>query len=735
MRSRWFHPPELHTELHGHKRVSWLELLYDLIFVAGLIQVGGALSDGVAQGRASSTAVAFAGHLAAMWLAWTGFTFFQNRFDVDDFIHRIAVFVQMFAVGGMAVTAPMSMAAVGVGPSAASEPFAVATAVAHGLIALGYMRAYWQVPVARRYARYWGGVFAIATGLWMGSVLVPTPFRYAVWTLAVLVVLATPVSASSRDLTEAFPLDLDHLSRRYAFLTIVVLGESFVSVLTAMSREAASVDASQVARAVVNLTITCALWWVYFDDVAGSKIKGGRGTWVVWLYGHLPMGIAITSVGVAVKRSIALPLDVPAPPADAFLLAGTLAVALFSVAIIDSVTERRDAQLSDRTRVGVRAFSALVMLVLGQVGTRVSTGTFLGLLCALMLAQVLFDMLMAPLEATEHETASRRDWQEAASERAAAAAEAPDQAERPPDISTAVRRGAPTELRRDAYFFLLEGSWTRFLLSLTFVYLMLNVLFAGLYLLEPASIGADSGTAFATAFAFSVQTMSTIGYGAIHPLTPYGDLIVTIEAAVGMLAVAFATGLMFAKASRPRSSVLFSRPLVLTRVNGQRTLMFRVGNARGNEVVEANINVTALIDEVAPEGHNLRRLIDLELVRSRTPVFTLSWSVMHTVDETSPFADIHTREDLARIRAVIVTMMGHDATYGEMTHSRHIYYPPLDLALDHRFVDVISQLPDGRLLVDYHDFHRIVPDPPTAVGGPDDAKRKKSVSNHDHPDP
>lgn len=733
MRSRWFHPPELHTELHGHKRVSWLELLYDLVFVAGLIQLGDALSDGVTQGRAGSAAVAFAGHMAAMWLAWTGFTFFQNRFDVDDFVHRIAVFVQMFAVGGMAVTAPTSMAAVGVGPSSASQPFAIATAAAHGLIALGYLRAYLQVPDARRYARHWGAVFATATGLWLASILVPTPYRYALWTVAVLGVLATPVSPSSRSLTEAYPLDLDHLSRRYAFLTIIVLGESFVSVLTALSRGSTSVDVGQVARAVVNLTITCALWWVYFDDVAGSKIKRGRGTWIVWLYGHLPMGVAITGVGVAVKRSITLPLDTPVPPADAFLLAGTLALALFGVAIVDSVTERRDAELSDRIRVGVRAFSALVVLVLGQVGTRVAAGTFLGLLCALMLAQVLFDMIMAPFEATEHETTALRNWQEAASERAAAAAEAPDRAERPPDISTAVRRGAPTELRRDAYFFLLEGSWTRFLLSLTFVYLMLNVLFAGLYLLEPASIGAESGTAFATAFAFSVQTMSTIGYGAIHPLTPYGDLIVTIEAAVGMLAVAFATGLMFAKASRPRSSVLFSRNLVLTQVNGQRTLMFRVGNARGNEVVEANINVTALIDEVAPEGHSLRRLIDLDLVRSRTPVFTLSWSVMHTVDETSPFADIHTREDLARIRAIIVTMMGHDATYGEMTHSRHIYYPPLDLALDHRFVDVISQLPDGRLLVDYRDFHRILPSPPAAEGGPDRAPNEKGASYRDHP--
>lgn len=706
MRSRWFHPPELHTEFHGHKRVSWLELFYDLVFVAGLVQLGGALSAGVEAGRGSITSVAFAGHLSAMWIAWTGFTFFQNRFDLDDFAHRIAVFVQMFAVAAMAVTAPASMGAVGMGPGSASQPFAIATAIAHGLIALSYLRAYVQVEEARGYARFWGSVFGLATLVWLGSALVAPPGRYVLWTVAVAGVLVTPIAPQSRALTEAFPLDLDHLSRRYGFLTIVVLGGSFVSVLTAMSRDTAG---SQVVRAVITLLIISTLWWTYFDDVAGSKIKSGRGSWVVWLYGHLPMGIAVTSVGVALRRSIVLDLNAVTPYADAFLLAGTLSLALFSVAIIDSVTERRNAELSDRTRVSVRAFSAVVLLVLAQVGTRLTAGVFLALLCALLLAQVLFDMLMAPFEAGDH-LEKRRDWQEAASEQAASAAMTPGDAARPPDVSTAVRRGAPTELKRDAYFFLLEGSWTRFLLSLIFVYLALNVLFAGLYLLEPESIGAESGTAFATAFAFSVQTISTIGYGAIHPMTPYGDLIVTIESGIGMLAVAFATGLMFARASRPRSSVLFSDKMVLTTMNGERTLLFRVGNARGNEVVEAQINVTVLTDQLAPEGHRMRRLADLELVRSRSPVFTLSWSVMHEVTADSPFAGIHTPEDCARIRAVIVTIMGHDATYGETTHARHFYYPMLDLAIDHHFVDVISQLPDGRLMVDYTRFHRVEPD-------------------------
>jgi inward rectifier potassium channel len=271
------------------------------------------------------------------------------------------------------------------------------------------------------------------------------------------------------------------------------------------------------------------------------------------------------------------------------------------------------------------------------------------------------------------------------------------------DVSEAVRKGAPSELRRDLYFFFMEGSWTRMIVSLLFMYVMVNVLFAGLYLLEPASIGVQSADAFGPAFAFSVQTMSTIGYGAMSPQTPYGDLIVTIEAAVGLLGVALATGLMFAKASRPRASVLFSNNILVNTMDGRRVLTFRVGNARGNEVVEASISVSVLRDHISPEGHSIRKVIDLPLERSRTPVFALSWVVFHVIDDESPLRDV----DFGTCEGVfgfVVTMMGHDATYGMTTHARKTYWPE-EVLVNHRFVDVLSQLADGRLMIDYAKFH------------------------------
>jgi len=165
---------------------------------------------------------------------------------------------------------------------------------------------------------------------------------------------------------------------------------------------------------------------------------------------------------------------------------------------------------------------------------------------------------------------------------------------------------------------------------------------------------------------------------------------------------------MFAKATRPRSSALFSRVAVVTRHDGVPTLIFRVGNARGNDVVDATITVTALRDEISSEGNHLRRQRDLKLVRARSPFFVMTWVVMHPIDDESPLRDIDWKNP-QNILAIVATLVGHDGTYGQTTYARQLYTPD-NVRPGHRFVDVISQLPDGRLMIDYTKFHDTVPD-------------------------
>jgi inward rectifier potassium channel len=509
------------------------------------------------------------------------------------------------------------------------------------------------------------------------------------------------MSRRSRELALERPPDGRHLSERYGLLTTMVLGQALLSILSGLG--GATAQAAAITTALV-LVLLCSLWWLYFDDVAGSSIRAERAAPFVWVYAHLPLLLGITTIGAGLRRLVRADPELAMDDVVRGLLAGGLCLTLLALALIDSVTERRTAVLGDRARVNARIAAALVSLVLYPIGAAFGPVGLLCLAAVPCVAQVAFDLMMVPLVA-----ASTQDTGgsliELARERLTG--EGVRRATSP-RVGEAIRRGAPNELRRDFYFFFMEGPWSRLVVSLVFMYLTINAIFAGLYLLEPGSIGGAHLHSFADAFFFSVQTFSTIGYGVLTPATRYGNLVVTAEAAFGLLAAAFATGLMFAKAARPQSSTLFSKVAVLSRRNGVPFLTFRVGNARGNDVVEANISVTVLKDEVSREGEHLRRMHELRLVRSRSPIFTMTWVVMHEIDGQSPLAGVdwvHPKDVLA----IIVTLMGHDGTYGQTTYARHLYYPE-DIRVGHHFVDVMTQLPDGRMAIDYSRFHDTVQD-------------------------
>ena len=701
MRNRWFHVPTLHTALGDEKSVSWMELFYDLIFVASIIQLGDVLSSQVTQTHQVLGPLAgFLGMFVPLWAVWAGYSFFANRFTVDDVPQRVVVFAKMFAVGAMALTAP---AVVLQGEHTA---FALSFAVAQGLIALLYLRAWRQVPEARDYCTYWGGAFGIGALFWVVSAVVPTPWAYIFWGVGVAALVYTPVSERSRELAERYPLDMEHLSERFGLLTIIVLGESFIKVLSYLSASEYGMQAGFLMKASLGLLITCAVWWIYFDDVAGAEVRSERGSWVVWLFGHMPLAAGITALGVAVKKIITFELGAPPDEAYRWLVCATLALVFFSVALIDSVTEREHVELSDQARANVRFASVFFVLLVGAVGQTMSAGLFLAIITAICLGQIVFDIMIAPMEEEAQEIERAVSTSELARQSRDERAERREGQSR--ELGKPVRKGAPSELRRDLYFFFMEGSWTRLFFALGFVYLLVNCFFAGLFLLEPGSIAGAPDASFGEAFAFSIQTMSTIGYGAMNPATAYGDLIVAIEAAFSILGVALATGIMFAKASQPQSSVLFSEPMVLTEYEGQPTLMFRAGNARGSEVVEAKVNVSVLRDEITDEGHHIRRMHDLELVRERSPFFTLSWQVMHVIDDDSPLNDVDWDRPEADLLMFAVTMQAHEMTYSRATFARHVYAPE-DIRVGHRFVDVLSETPDGDMVIDFTRFHDTEP--------------------------
>ncbi len=262
--------------------------------------------------------------------------------------------------------------------------------------------------------------------------------------------------------------------------------------------------------------------------------------------------------------------------------------------------------------------------------------------------------------------------------------------------------------RSDLYHWLLVISWSKFLLLISLFYLVVNLLFAFAYLTTGDGIANAESGSFSDPFFFSIQTLSTIGYGAMYPQTLYAQILVTVEVLIGLLLLAILTGLMFARFSRPTARVIFSRIAVICPYNGLPTLMFRTANQRENQILEAQVQVSLLRNEVSPEGHQLRRFYDLKLLRSQTPVFGLSWLVMHPIDKTSPLYGA-TVDSLSQLETEIwVTLTGLDETFSQTIHARHSYTVS-EILWDARFVDIFSRTPDGQRYIDLSRFHDVTP--------------------------
>ncbi|MDY6936760.1 MAG: ion channel [Cyanobacteriota bacterium] len=259
----------------------------------------------------------------------------------------------------------------------------------------------------------------------------------------------------------------------------------------------------------------------------------------------------------------------------------------------------------------------------------------------------------------------------------------------------------------DLYLWLLVTPWWNFFGLIVVVYSALNVLFALAYLAGGDGIENAQPGSFWDAFFFSVQTMATIGYGAMYPKTPYAHVLVAIEVLIGLLAVAMATSLMFARFSRPTARVLFSQVAAICPYNGVPTLMFRAGNQRRHTIVEAQIRVHLLRPEVSEEGHQMRRFYELKLARANSPFFLMSWTVMHPIDENSPLYG-ETAASLNEETRLIVMLTGIDEVGSQTVHASYLYTTS-NILWNRRFVDILTDCPNGGQYINYSRFHDTQP--------------------------
>jgi inward rectifier potassium channel len=227
------------------------------------------------------------------------------------------------------------------------------------------------------------------------------------------------------------------------------------------------------------------------------------------------------------------------------------------------------------------------------------------------------------------------------------------------------------------YHHLLSMSWSKFIGMASLGYFMMNLFFAFAYVIfgqealegpKPAGFPDE----LVRAFFFSVQTSSTIGYGHITPEGFGANLLVTLEAFVGLLGLALVTGIVFARFSRPTARILFSEKAVIAPYKDFTGFMFRIVNARQNQIIEleAQLHFSCVMEK---EGNRKRNFHRLELERTRVPFFPLSWTIVHPIDKTSPLYRM-TYDDLVHSDAeFMILLTGLDDTFNQTVFSRSSY--------------------------------------------------------------
>lgn len=264
------------------------------------------------------------------------------------------------------------------------------------------------------------------------------------------------------------------------------------------------------------------------------------------------------------------------------------------------------------------------------------------------------------------------------------------------------------------YQSLVEMSWGRFLGVVALFYIATNALFAALFVfigIESLSGVQASSTVwedFSSAFYFSVQTFTTVGYGAISPVSPAANLVASVDALVGLMSLALATGLLFARFSQPKASILFSDKAVIRpyKDTPYDSFQFQIVNRRNNRLINllAKVNMS-WVDSL--NGEKIRRFAQLELEREQIFLFPLNWVIVHIITKDSPLWGKSEEEIRAMAPEFIVLIQGYDETFAQDVHANSSYTCE-EIFWNRRFERMYYPGQDGQVILELERVHHIV---------------------------
>jgi inward rectifier potassium channel len=268
----------------------------------------------------------------------------------------------------------------------------------------------------------------------------------------------------------------------------------------------------------------------------------------------------------------------------------------------------------------------------------------------------------------------------------------------------------------NAYHTLLSLPIPRLLALMAAGYVATNLLFASLYWL--AGPGAIAGTAdaplgrFEDCMFFSVQTLATIGYGRLVPIARPANLLVSVEALVGLLGFAILSGLLFARFTRPTARISFSRNAIIAPYRDGWALMFRLVNLRNHNLTDVHA-VVSLARWIDDGGHRTRRFDQLALERQSIVFMPLHWVIVHPIDDTSPFRGMTPEALGASDPEVVCLISAADETFAQTVHAK-TSYDKTDIVWGARFRDMY--LADAEhVAIDLTRLHDTEPVPRPAI--------------------
>jgi low temperature requirement protein LtrA len=379
LRSRLVSPPRIRTLEGGGEELrhaTWLELFFDLVFVVAIAQ----LSNALAAHTTLEGFLIFCGLFVPVWWAWVGYTFYADRFDTDDVVHRLLMLGGMFAVAALASVIPSAA-------NGSTAAFAVAYVAVRAFVIVLNARAWLQLPAARPLLNAYIPAFTIAALLMLVSTAVEPPWRYWIWAVALAIDVGTPLASRSR--IALVPIHTSHIPERIGLFTIIVLGETVLAVVIGTGAVNWTIESGLVAA--LGFALGASLWWLYFDYLDAEMLLG-RSIWAgqAYLYSHLPLMAGMIALGVGVKDAIKETAEAELADNTRWILCGGIALAFAALAAIHFVSTRSQRDVDLWLRLGVAAAA----LALALFGAGLDPLPVLALVTAAVVASVAIELLM-----------------------------------------------------------------------------------------------------------------------------------------------------------------------------------------------------------------------------------------------------------------------------------------------------------------------------------------------------